>query len=46
MDGNFQAKYMRMRNPENDVLLSEGTEFIYGQQCYQTDCPSCLLCFI
>ncbi len=23
MDGNFQAKHIRMRNPENDVPLSE-----------------------
>jgi hypothetical protein len=24
MDGNFQAEHMKMRNPENDVPLTEG----------------------
>ena len=28
MDGNFQAEHMKMRNPENDVPLSEGTGFM------------------
>ncbi|KAF8262215.1 hypothetical protein EI94DRAFT_1773257 [Lactarius quietus] len=28
MDGNFQAECMRMRNPENDVPLSDGTGFM------------------
>ena len=28
MDGNFQAEHMKMRNPENDVPLSEGSGFM------------------
>ncbi|KAF8264124.1 hypothetical protein EI94DRAFT_1772762 [Lactarius quietus] len=28
MDGNFQAEHMKMRNPENDVPLSEGAGFM------------------
>ncbi|KAH9011246.1 hypothetical protein EDB84DRAFT_1445273, partial [Lactarius hengduanensis] len=28
MDGNFQAEHMKMRNPENDIPLSEGTGFM------------------
>ncbi|KAF8266490.1 hypothetical protein EI94DRAFT_1701677 [Lactarius quietus] len=28
MDGNFQAEHKRMRNPENDVPLSDGTGFM------------------
>jgi hypothetical protein len=28
MDRNFQAEHMKMKNPENDVPLSEGTGFM------------------
>ncbi|KAF8264986.1 hypothetical protein EI94DRAFT_1590553 [Lactarius quietus] len=35
MDGNFQAKHMRMRNPENDVPLSDGTGFMVSQMPYE-----------
>ena len=35
MDGNFQAEHMRMRNPENDVPLSDGTGFMVGTKLYQ-----------
>ncbi|KAH9016576.1 hypothetical protein EDB84DRAFT_1276856 [Lactarius hengduanensis] len=34
MDGNFQAEHMKMRNPENDIPLSEGTGFIVAGQYY------------
>ncbi|KAH9035448.1 hypothetical protein EDB83DRAFT_2228949 [Lactarius deliciosus] len=35
MDGNFQAKHMKMRNPENDIPLSEGTGFMVSQKLYE-----------
>ena len=35
MDGNFQAEHMRMRNPENDVLLSDGSEFMVSKKQYK-----------
>ena len=35
MDGNFQAEHMRMRNPENDVPLSDGTGFIVSKKPYK-----------
>ncbi|KAF8267233.1 hypothetical protein EI94DRAFT_1701133 [Lactarius quietus] len=35
MDGNFQAEHMRMRNPENDVPLSDGTGFMVSQMPYE-----------
>jgi hypothetical protein len=35
MDGNFQAEHMKMRNPENDVPLSEGTGFMVHQILYE-----------
>ena len=35
MDGNFQAEHMRMRNPENDVLLSDGTGFMVSKKPYE-----------
>ncbi|KAF8262977.1 hypothetical protein EI94DRAFT_1704357 [Lactarius quietus] len=35
MDGNFQAEHMKMRNPENDVPLSEGTGFMVSQKPYE-----------
>jgi hypothetical protein len=28
MDGNFQAEHMKMRNPENDIPLTEGAGFM------------------
>jgi hypothetical protein len=31
MDGNFQAEHMRMRKPENDVPLSDGTGFMVSK---------------
>jgi hypothetical protein len=35
MDGNFQAEHMKMRNPENDVPLSEGTGFMVSRAPYE-----------
>ena len=35
MDGNFQAEHMKMRNPENDVPLSDGTGFMVGKSRYE-----------
>jgi hypothetical protein len=35
MDGNFQAEHMRMRNPENDVPLSDGTGFMVKKAPYK-----------
>jgi hypothetical protein len=35
MDRNFQADHMKMKNPENDVPLSEGTEFMVSQIPYK-----------
>ena len=35
MDGNFQAEHMRMRNPENDVPLSDGSGFMVSKELYK-----------
>ena len=35
MDGNFQAEHMRMRNPENDVQLSDGAGFMVSKTPYE-----------
>jgi hypothetical protein len=35
MDGNFKAEHMRMRNPENDVPLSDGTGFMVSKKPYE-----------
>ncbi|KAN0128798.1 hypothetical protein V8E53_013385 [Lactarius tabidus] len=35
MDGNFKAGYMKMRNPETNIPLSEGTEFMVSQLPYE-----------
>jgi len=35
MDGNFQVEHMRIRNPENDVLLSNGTGFMVSKKPYK-----------
>ena len=35
MDGNFQAEHMKMRNPENDVPLSDGTGFMVSPAAYE-----------
>ncbi|KAH8993769.1 hypothetical protein EDB92DRAFT_1815425 [Lactarius akahatsu] len=40
MDGNFQAEHMKMRNPENDIPLSEGTAFMVSQKPYESHLKS------
>jgi hypothetical protein len=35
MDGNFKAEHMKMRNPENDVPLSNGTGFMVSKKPYE-----------
>ena len=35
MDENFQAEHMKMRNPENDIPLSEGVGFMVSQKPYE-----------
>jgi hypothetical protein len=35
MDGNFQAEHMKMRNPENDVPLSDGAGFMVSKKLYE-----------
>ncbi|KAI9433683.1 hypothetical protein BJY52DRAFT_1207688 [Lactarius psammicola] len=35
MDGNFQTEHMKMRNPENDIPLSEGTGFMVSRKPYE-----------
>ena len=36
MDGNFQAEHMKMRNPENDAQLSDGTGFMVSKNQYES----------
>ena len=40
MDGNFQAEHMRMKNPENDAPLSNGTGFMVSKQPYESHLKS------
>jgi hypothetical protein len=40
MDGNFQAEHMKMRNPENDVPLTEGTGFMVSRIPYESHVKS------
>jgi hypothetical protein len=42
MDGNFQAEHMKMRNPENDISLSEGTGFMVSRAPYESHLQSAL----
>jgi hypothetical protein len=42
MDGNFQAEHMKMKNPENDVPLSEGTGFMVSRIPYESHLQSAL----
>ena len=36
MDGNFQAEHMKMKNPESDVPLSDGTGFMVSNELYKS----------
>ena len=40
MDGNFQAEHMRMKNPENDVPLSDGVGFMVSRKPYESHLKS------
>lgn len=40
MDGNFQAEHMKMKNPENDVPLSDGTGFMVSKKPYESHLKS------
>lgn len=40
MDGNFQAEHMRMKNPQNDVPLSDGTGFMVSKKPYESHLKS------
>jgi hypothetical protein len=40
MDGNFQAEHMKMRNPENDVPLTDGTGFMVSRVPYESHLKS------
>jgi hypothetical protein len=40
MDGNFQAEHMKMRNPENDIPLSEGAGFMVSPIPYESHLKS------
>lgn len=35
MDGNFSAEHLRMRNPNDDVALSDGQGFMVGERLYK-----------
>jgi hypothetical protein len=35
MDRNFKAEHMKMRNPENNIPLSEGTGFMVSHKPYE-----------
>ena len=36
MDGNFQAEHMRMKNPEDDIPLSDGAGFMVSKKPYES----------
>ena len=40
MDGNFKAEHMKMRNPDNDVSLSDGTGFMVSRLPYEAHLKS------
>ena len=40
MDGNFQVEHMKMRNPQNDVPLSDGTAFMVRKELYESHLKS------
>jgi hypothetical protein len=35
MDGNFKAEHMRIKNPEDDVPLSDGAGFMVSKGPYE-----------
>jgi hypothetical protein len=42
MDGNFQAEHMKMRNPENDFPLTDGTGFMVSRIPYESHLKSAI----
>ena len=40
MDGNFQAEHMKIRNPKNNVLLSDGAGFMVSKKLYKSHLKS------
>jgi hypothetical protein len=42
MDGNFQAEHMKMRNPENDISLTDGTGFMVSRIPYESHLKSAI----
>jgi hypothetical protein len=40
MDGNFQAEHMKMRSPENDSPLTDGTGFMVSPVPYESHLKS------
>jgi len=40
MDGNFQAEHMRIKNPEDDIPLSDGTGFMVSKEPYKSHLKS------
>lgn len=42
MDGNFQAEHMKMRNPENDFPLTDGTGFMVSRAPYESHLKSAI----
>ena len=40
MDGNFQVEHMKMRNPENDISLSDGMRFMVSKIPYESHLKS------
>ena len=35
LDGNFKAEHMRMRHPDNDIPIADGTGFMVGTRRYK-----------
>lgn len=35
MDGNFSAEHLKMRRPEDDIILSNGDTFMVGNDTYK-----------
>jgi hypothetical protein len=42
MDGNFQAEHMKMRIPENDFPLTDGTGFMVSRIPYESHLKSAI----
>src|SRR5258708_29282682 len=40
MDGNFQVEHMRMKNPDDDIPLSDGAGFMVSKKPYKSHLKS------